>query len=778
MDYEQFLATKHKTVGYGGFDVAPERINPMLFPFQRDIVRWALKLGKAAIFAECGLGKTPMQLEYAKQVVQYTGGKAIIVAPLAVAHQTVSEGKKFGVDVKYCKSADDIGDAQIIITNYDRLHLFSPEMFVCVVLDESSILKSLQGKIRTALIEMFQRTPYKLACTATPAPNDHVELGNHAEFLNMLSSAEMLATWFVNDASETRNWRLKGHAAKDFWRWLTSWAVCLSRPSDLGAQYDMPNFELPPLNLVEHRLKAPQISLDKARALGKLIPDDNPSGIKLHEVKRDSLVERVQCAVEIAASMPESELISIWCDTNDEADALMLAFPDAIEVRGNHTSEQKEYKINLFSDSKVRMIITKSSITGFGLNWQHNPNQIHIGIGYSFEKMYQAIRRSHRFGQKQQVNVHVIYAETEGSVMHTITEKQKQFKEMQGEMNEAMREHGLFRDDKKRITVVDSKNVANGNDYTLYHGDCVEVSKTLPDNSIDLSVFSLPFSDMFAYNDSIQDMGNSRDDKEFFKHYKFLIPELYRITKPGRLCVVHCSDLPNFKYKHGVVSIRDFPGEIIRAHVAAGWEYHSRVTIWKNPVVEMQRTKAHSLLHKTFAASAEATRQGLPDYLVVFRKWPVEGADPVIQKREVGDYVGTNPPDIVNGSKFDGDKSYSIGVWQNYASPVWFDIDQTNTLNVRQAKDDKDLKHICPLQLDVIERCIDLWTNKGDTVFSPFAGIGSEPYSAIKMGRKAIGIELKESYWKTSIKNCQQAEIAKSQRSLFDLMDEMSANGS
>jgi DNA modification methylase len=302
--------------------------------------------------------------------------------------------------------------------------------------------------------------------------------------------------------------------------------------------------------------------------------------------------------------------------------------------------------------------------------------------------------------------------------------------------------------------------------FALYNGDCVEVIKGIPDGSVDFSVYSPPFSNLYIYSDSVADMGNSASDDEFMEHYLFLIHEKYRVTRAGRLTAVHCKDLPMYHNRDGAAGLKDFPGMIIRAHENAGWVYHSRVTIWKDPVIEMQRTKNHGLLHKNFTSRAEVCRQGMADYLIVFRKWDgVNGTEspvPVKQNRKAGDYVGERPPEY-----FEDQRDYSIQVWQRYASPVWFDINQTRVLNYQMAKEDQDEKHICPLQLDVIERAIDLWTNPGEVVLSPFAGIGSEGYCAIKRGRKFIGIELKESYFDWASKNLKQAEDESRQVDLF-----------
>ncbi len=286
-------------------------------------------------------------------------------------------------------------------------------------------------------------------------------------------------------------------------------------------------------------------------------------------------------------------------------------------------------------------------------------------------------------------------------------------------------------------------NEAHGDNFSVYHADCVSFAENLPDESIDFSVYSPPFANLYVYSDSVADMGNAKDDEEFFQQYSYLIREKFRITKPGRLSCVHCMDLPTSKAMHGYIGRRDFSGEIIRAHIEAGWIFHCRVTVWKDPVVEMQRTKAHGLLHKTLKKDSTRTRMGNPDYLLVFVK-PGENAEPVGHTNE----------------------DFPVDKWQEWASPVWMDINQTNVLNGRSARDHKDERHICPLQLDFIERCLTLWSNKGDTVFSPFTGIGSEGYVSLKLGRKFIGTELKESYWKQAAANLKNVEA---ETELFEL---------
>lgn len=758
MSYEEFLRRKRLVAPAFGIDVRGDEINPKLFPFQRDITLWALQRGRAAIFAECGLGKTLMQVEWAKHVAAHTGGRVLLVAPLAVAHQTIAEAQKINVDVVYRRHQEQVADERLVITNYEMVKEFDPGEFVGVVLDESSILKAFTGTTKRMLIDMFAQTPFRLACTATPAPNDHLELGNHSQFLGVMDSDAMISRWFINDTMAAGQYRLKKHAERDFWRWVTSWAVCLSKPSDLGPEYSDERFVLPELRIHEH-----PVAVDHARALkkGQLFLTEAQSATSMWAEKRATLVDRCRAAREIVGDSDDYWIL--WCDTNDEADELKRLFPDAVEVRGSDTLAAKEEKLTAFSRGEVKKIITKPDIAGFGLNWQHCSKQIFVGVTYSFEKTYQALRRSWRFGQAEPVDAYLIYAETEGNIREKLAEKQRAHAEMQRAMNEAMREYGLgLHETAEALTV--RTDVADGDGWQLLLGDCVQRIREIPDQAADFCIFSPPFSTLYIYSDMPEDMGNCADDNEFFEHFGYLIPELFRVTKAGRLCAVHCKDLPKYKNRDGAAGLRDFPGEIIRAFEAAGWTYHSRVTIWRDPVTEMQRTKNHGLLWKNFTIRGEVCRQGMPDYLVVFRKWTEDMPDKQVRNApRPGEYIGTNPP-----VSWQDERDYSIQVWQKYASPVWFDINPMNVLNVELAREDKDEKHICPLQLDVIARCIEIWTNPGDLVFSPFAGIGSEGYQALLMGRRFLGIELKEQYWRTAIGYLRQAEMQSKQQTLFD----------
>ena len=415
MKYETFLRHKEITVPFSGIEINKAAINPKLFDFQRDIVLWALKKGKAAIFAGTGLGKTLMQLEWAKHI----GGTVLILAPLAVSKQTVSEGEKFGIAIKHCLSQEDVIDGGINITNYERMDRFDFSKLRGIVLDESSILKAQAGKIRSQLIEYCRKIPYRLACTATPAPNDLMELCNHSEFLGVMSSNEMLATFFVHDGGDTSKWRLKRHAVHDFWRWVASWSVMLTNPADLG--YDGSRYNLPPLHISQHTAhteKQPE-TLFAVEALTLQ---------ERQQARRDSVQDRARECAALVNSDTDQWLV--WCNLNSEADALKALIPGAVEISGSDKPEVKEQAAVDFAAGKIRVLISKPLIFGMGLNFQQCHKMAFVGLSDSFEQYYQSVRRCWRFGQENPVDVRIITADTEGAVVENIQRKEKQFEEM------------------------------------------------------------------------------------------------------------------------------------------------------------------------------------------------------------------------------------------------------------------------------------------------------------------------------------------------------------
>jgi hypothetical protein len=429
MQYSEFIKNKQYKAIDSGFSA--KTVNPILFDFQRDCVKWALKKGRACLFQDCGLGKTLQQLEWAKHVVRHTNKKVLIVAPLAVAAQTIREGKKIGVDVEY--NRDGTAKSPITITNYEMLHMFDASKFAGVVLDESSILKHFTSKTRNLIIDKFRDTPYKLACSATPAPNDLMELGNHSEFMGVMSRTEMLSMFFVHDGGETQKWRLKGHAKEDFWKWLCSWSVMIRKPSDLG--YDDNGFTLPSLNY--HN-----ICVECGTPLEGQLFVDNVSTLRdRQQARKSSTNDRCKAAANMINATDETWLV--WCDRNDESAMLTKMIDGGVEIKGSDKREYKENTMMGFSDRKIKRLITKPSIAGHGMNWQHCNKVCFVGLSDSYEQFYQAVRRSWRFGQTKQVDCYIVTSDTEGSVLKNIQRKEAQSDSMSAGMIQHMQVYEL-----------------------------------------------------------------------------------------------------------------------------------------------------------------------------------------------------------------------------------------------------------------------------------------------------------------------------------------------
>lgn len=747
--YDAFLQSKqmrHQAVGRA---VSLDEIHPMLFPFQRDVVRWAIHKGRAAVFLDTGLGKTFVQLEWARLL----GETTLIIAPLSVARQTIREAKKIGLSVDYVRNQSEV-KGSISITNYEMIDQFDFSRFGAIVLDESSILKSLSGKTRQRLINLCRNTPFRLACTATPAPNDHIELGNHAEFLGVCSHAEMLAMFFINANKEHtfivngeayrrkgsnkggQEWRLKHHAEQPFYRWLASWAITMTTPSDLG--YSDEGFILPPLKIHTHFVNTDYVPD------GQLFFTHLKGITDRVSVRRTTLSVRLERLKSLIGKSKDQWII--WTGLDNESRAVTETIKGAIEVTGSDPPDIKAQIFEEFQDGKHSVLVTKPRIGGFGMNFQNAHNTVFFGLNDSWETWYQCIRRQWRYGQTSPVNVHVILSEAEKSIYHNIMRKDAMATRLRKGLIAAVREiekEELQMEVRKKDTYIE--DTVKGNGWTAMLGDSCVRLRELADNSIDLSVYSPPFADLYTYTDSERDLGNSRDGTQFFAHYAFIIKEMLRVTKPGRISCVHTSDIPAMAQRDGYIGIKDFPGEVIRAHEKEGWIFTGRAVVQKNPQAQAIRTKSKALLFVQLRKDSTDSRPALIDQILFFTK-PGENAVPV------------RP---VENGEIDNE------LWIEWAHGIWLGIHETDTLQYSMARAADDEKHICPLQLGTIERCIKLYSNPGETVLTPFMGIGSEAYQAIRFGRKAIGIELKQSYFDVAVQNLRRAETEISNPTLF-----------
>ena len=727
MDYREFLTSKQHTLAPSGIEVSLDDIHPMLFAFQKKIVRWAVRKGRSAIFADTGLGKTLMQIEYARLI----GKRTLIISPLSVTRQTVREAQKIGVIVAPARSQSECSK-EISITNYEMVSEFDPSKFEVVVLDESSILKALDGKTRTKLIEMFIKVPYRLCCTATPAPNDIVELGSHAQFLGVSTHQEMLSQFFVHDSASSAHggWRIKGHAEDAFYAWLASWGMSVRLPSDIGEDDD--GFVLPEL-----RISPVFVDSD----LEGRFPWAPLKGIQDRStIRKLTTKDRVRVTVDMVKNTDDQWVV--WCGTNQESEQVARFLDGSVEVTGSDTPEVKAAAFEAFQDGKIRVLVTKARIGGFGLNLQNSHRMAFVGLGDSFEQYYQCIRRCYRFGQTYPVDALIVLSESERSIYDNVMRKEREAEIMRERLIEHVRGFEKQELQGRSVFPVDEQETAARNGWKIYLGDCVEQLPKIESDAIHLSVFSPPFASLYTYSATPRDLGNSRNHKEFFAHMRFVIKELLRVTMPGRNCCVHVSQIPTRKAYDGHVGVWDFRGEMIRAFERDGWIYYGEVCIDKDPQAQAVRTHAKQLLFVQFYKDSAWSAPAYADYLLIFRK-PGENPVPVI-------------PDLTREQ------------WIEWARPVWKSVRMTHTLNATIVREEKDERHLVPLQLDVIDRAIRLWSNPNETILSPFAGIGSEGYMALRLGRKFIGMELKRGYYEQAIKNLGMAREGMS-LPLFDL---------
>lgn len=931
-DYDTFLATKHLRDIPTGIDVPLDNISPALFDWQQQLVRWALKRGRAAIFAGTGLGKTIQQLEWA----QHVPGNVLIFAPLGVTHQTIAEAKhKLGMDVDYVRRPGELC-RKVSITNYDLLEHFCDLDINGIVLDESSCLKGITSKRRKLLFDHFTHIPFRLCCTATPAPNDIAEMAMHAQFLGVMKREDMLATFFVHDES---SWRIMEHAKEHFYKWLASWSMALRNPEDLG--YDGTDFLLPPLYLEEHflpwddarliadaegqlsiagtqklhgigdriavrqqtvRLRAEYAAemvkeslcnMQKKRSIiesitretekrywgerkreipkeeqkietlrspttshtMKKIRRNNQEHIEKNESeklkssdskekgRKENTISKTEklfvesnenmllqtqikneqeildntglpsktieeclknkkegalyaelntlslgkegsisttittqdlsedCSanhatwelensktVQFYSEEPQNTLTEsfpdkwvIWCGLDEEQNLIAKLLGDqCVSIYGSLPPEEKLRREKLWREGDIPVIVTKAKIFGWGVNWQHCSNAIFLGMNDSLELFFQTVRRLWRYGQQHPVTTHIVLSEHERPIWENVQRKEKEANTMIDGLIEAVKTYEQEELGVKAAVGIDNAIITHeGDDWRVLHGDCVEGLKQIPDESVSLSIFSPPFLSLFQYNASERDLGNCMSTEQFFEHHHYVTEQLLRILRPGRLIAMHMSQVPAMLVRDGWIGLKDFRGEMTRHMVEHGFIYAGEVTCGKSPQAQAIRIRAKGLAFNQLHKDSAWSRPCLGDYIVLYRK-PGENVVPVI-------------PDIDNNT------------WILWASNIWYSTyydkengyRETYTLNVSEGRDEKDTKHICPLPLDLVERCVRLWSNSGETVLDPFSGLGTTGVKALEHNRQYIGCELKESYVAAQLKNLERATRRATQQTLL-----------
>lgn len=831
MQYQEFLKSKVVISESFGFESDKSKYSEILFPHQKDIVNFCLEGGRRAIFASFGLGKTFMQLEIAKQCILKENKPFLIVCPLGVAGEFKRDNSKLntGFRIDYITDTDNFENAniQIYLTNYERVRKgdIDPYLFCGVSFDEASILRNLQTDTTNYVLKYFKQVPYRFVATATPTPNDFIEILNYADYLGVISRGHALTRFFQRDSQKAGNLKLYENKKKEFWMWVSTWAVFINKPSDLG--YDDTGYDLPELNLIEHCIKY-DLNYQPTDKYGThiLFKDLSKSLLEVSKEKRDSMSARIDKAVELALNNKGNMII--WHHL--ESERMMLEHRMKGEsynsVYGSQDNRTKEDLLISFSEGKYKYLLTKPKIAGSGCNFQdYCSDMIFAGIDYKFNDFIQSIHRCYRFGQKNQVNAHVIYTENEYEVIKTIKEKWKKHIELNQEMISLVQEYGLNNDliksQMERQIFKNGKKLEFEN-VTLYNNDCVIAMDDIADNSVQMILTSIPFGDHYEYSDNYNDFGHNHGNDNFFVQMDYLTPKLLRALEPGRIAAIHVKDRIRYSYQNGTqfTTISDFSGQTVSHFVKHGFYLIGKITVTTDVVAENNQTYRLGWTEQCKDASKMGV--GLPEYILLFRKAPTHmdnayADNPV--KKDKSDYkkslwqLDAHSYQRSNGDRFltkdelkKLDVKKIVSAWkkknltdvydfnEHYRicqeldeleklsstfmtlpvhsnnEMVWTDINRMNTLNTNQANSKKE-KHICPLQFDIIERLINRYTMKGEIVLDPFGGLFSTAYKALEMDRKSISIELNPEYFMDGLYYIKAIIHKKSIPTLFDILE-------
>lgn len=832
-EYLRFLETKTAVAQERGY-AGELHLNSALLPHQRDICEWAIRGGNRAIFAGFGLGKTLMQIQIAVSILGAHEGSALIICPLGVKGEFVRDANRFfGIDFAYVRTNAEYETLsakgqRFFLTNYERIRDgdLDPNRFVMVSLDEASVLRSFGSKTYQTFLRLFDRVPFKYVATATPSPNRFKELIHYAGFLGVMDTGQALTRFFKRDSTQAGNLQLHPHKEREFYLWLNTWATFLTKPSDLG--YDDTAHELPPLKIIRHRLPVDHGSAGyDSWGQAKLLRDAAVSLRDGAREKRDSLADRIAKAKEIiAAGDPDRHWI-IWHDLEDERRVIEKEILGAVTVYGSQDLDEREQAIADFSDGKYRILATKPIIAGSGCNFQrHCYSAIFLGVGYKFNDFIQACHRIHRFLQPHQVEIHLIYTESEDAIYDTLMAKWKQHDELTANMTRIVREYGLNNakcagEMQRSIGV--KRQEAKGNRFTAVHNDNVAELAQMADRSIDLIVTSWPFSDHYEYTESYNDFGHNDGDAGFFAQMEFLTPQIMRVLKPGRMYCVHAKDRIRYGSVSGLgmYSVNRFSDKCCDHLERHGFIFCGRITVTTDVVRENNQTYRLGWTEQC----KDGTKMGVgsPEYVLLFRKLPSDTsrayADvPVVHSK--AEYTRARWQFDAhsfwrsNGNRFLSPEELTElpmdelrALWRKYSeskvydfkehvalaeemerrgilpasfmalettnpgSPwVWDDVARMRTLNMEQERKGRE-QHVCPLQLDIVERLIERYSDKGDLVFDPFAGVFTVPYMAVKMRRRGYGVELNQDYWADGVRYCRAAEQEIESPTLFDLLD-------
>lgn len=835
MTYREFLESKIDLATESGFVVDHSKINPALKPHQADAVAWALKGGRRALFEAFGLGKTVQEIEFCHLAAEHTGGRALIVLPLGVKQEFTRDAVELlGYEKpEYCRTMEEVKacDSQIVLTNYERVRDgdIDPSYFAATSLDEASVLRSFGSKTYQTFLDKFKNVPYKLVATATPSPNKYKELIHYAGYLEVMDTGQALTRFFQRDSTKANNLTLYPNMEDEFWLWVSSWALFVTKPSDLNPDYSDVGYDLPPLDVRWHEI--PIHYGDTADRDGQMqLFQEAAEGLKeAAAVKRDSIDIRVQKMKEIVDASPDDHFL-LWHDLESERHAIKKALPETVDIYGSMDYETREQRVIDFSNGKTRLFATKKSLSGSGCNFQrYCHREIFLGIDYEFNNFIQAIHRCYRFLQSQPVVIDIIYMENERQIKEALLEKWKNHNYMVQRMVEIVKKYGLNSANKAErlerkmgVEGAREERTVRGNHYEAVYGDCVEETRVMASNSVDLIHTSIPFGNHYEYSANYNDFGHNQDTERFFEQMDYLTPELLRVLKPGRVAAVHVKDRVLFGNATGtgMPTIEPFHADCIEHYMKHGFMYFGMITVVTDVVRENNQT--YRLGWSEQCKDGTKMGVGCPEYILLFRKLPTDHSkayadDPVSKSKEeytraqwqidAHGYWRSSGNRLISKDelkeisvdnlqkayrKYSRESVYNYeehvklakeldkdgrlpatfmvvapGSWNQLE--VWDDINRMRTLNTTQSRRRAQM-HVCPLQLDIVERIINRYSNPGDVVYDPFGGLMTVPMTAVKMHRFGKGCELNHDYFRDGVGYLQAAENEMDELTLFDFM--------
>ena len=830
MNYSEFLHSKIEVAPVSGFEVRPGDIHPALKPHQKDAVMWAIRGGRRALFESFGLGKTIQELEWCRLVQEHERAPVIIVLPLGVRQEFSRDAVQLlGMEAPlYVRTMEEVREnpAKIYMTNYERVRDgdIDPKYFAGAALDEASVLRSYGSKTFQTFMELFKGVKYKLVATATPSPNRYKELIHYAGYLEVMDTGLALTRFFQRDSTKANNLTLYPHKEEEFWLWVSSWALFLSKPSDLG--YDDTGYDLPPLDVRTHMIRTTYGDVVDKDGQVKLMREVAVSLQDAAKEKRESVAARVAKAKEIVDSDPDAHFL-LWHDLEYERETIKHEIPGTVDIYGSMDYDERERRVIDFSEGRSRLFATKKSLSGSGCNFQrHCHRAIFVGIDYEFNDFIQAIHRIYRFLQTEQVIIDVIYTEAEEQIWRVLLEKWENHNKLQENMRRIVKEYGLLdqiQAERMARSIGVERVKITGKNWTYVNNDCVDEVRRMADNSVGLIHTSIPFSNHYEYTPSYNDFGHNEDTAKFFQQMDYLTPELLRILQPGRVAAIHVKDRVLFGNVTGtgMPTMEPFHALCIQHYMKHGFAYFGMITITTDVVRENNQTYRLGWTEQC----KDGTKMGVgcPEYLLLFRKLPTDRSKAYADVRvakDKADYPlsqwqldahafwrssgnrNADPDELARLKMSDRMRrfrefskahvyDYDRHVALSYAleqrdaiskefmtvppasiSPdIWDDISRMKTLNTTQSQRQKQL-HVCPLQLDIVERVINRYSNPDDVVFDPFGGLATVPMMAVRMGRKGYGCELNSGYFADGVGYLRAEEAEIEQPSLFDLLEQ------